>query len=70
MAIKKRAKKQDSPTAGAEKRKKTEQVKTWAQIARLADAGLTALDAEKMKDVRGYLNAIRGVALTADERKL
>jgi hypothetical protein len=32
MATKKRAKKQDSPSAGAEKRKKTEQVKTWAQI--------------------------------------
>jgi hypothetical protein len=70
MTTKKRAKKQDSPSAGAEKRKKTEQMKTWAKIARLADAGLTALDAGKMQDVRACLKAIRGVALTADERKL
>jgi hypothetical protein len=32
VTTKKRAKKQDSPSAGAEK-KKTEQVKTWAQIS-------------------------------------
>ena len=70
MAATNSAKGQNSPSARAEKRKKTEQARTWAQIARLADAGLAALDAGKFKEVRACLDAIRGVALTADERKL
>jgi len=70
MAATKSAKGQISPSAVAEKKKRNQQVKTWAQIARLADAGLAALDAGKFKEVRACLDAIRGVSLTADARKL
>jgi hypothetical protein len=43
------------------------QVRTWAQVARLSAEALAALDAGKMKDARGMLVAIRGVALNADK---
>ncbi len=51
----------------AEKRRNTRQSKTWAQIARLADDAIMALEGGKASDVRRYLNAIRGVAACADE---
>ena len=70
MAATNSAKGQNSPSAGAEKKKKNQQVKTWAQIARLADAGLAALDAGKIQEVRALLTAIRGVGLNADEQNL
>jgi len=43
------------------------QTRTWAQIARLSADALAALDAGKVKDARGILTAIRGVALNADK---
>lgn len=57
-------------SAWAEKRRETRQAKTWAQIVRLADEALAALDANKVPDVRRYLNAIRGVAGSADAEQL
>ena len=42
------------------------QIRTWAQIARLSAEAIAALDAGKVKDARGILTAIRGVALNAD----
>ena len=46
------------------------QARTWSQIARLSGEALAALDAQKVKDVRGMLVAIRGVALNADKEGL
>jgi hypothetical protein len=42
------------------------QARTWAQVARLSGEALAALEAGKLKDARGILVAIRGVALNAD----
>ena len=67
---KKKAKKKDNHLAWAAKAKKTKQTKTWAHIARLAEAGLAALEEKNVKDVRACLNAVRGVALAADEDRL
>jgi len=60
-------KKKATRLAGAAKAKKTKQTKTWTHIARLAEAGLAALEAKKVNEARACLNAVRGVALTADE---
>lgn len=43
------------------------QTRTWAQIARLSAEAIAALDAGKVKDARGMVTAIRGVALNADK---
>ena len=45
----------------------TQNTRTWAQIARLSTDALAALDAGKVKDARGIVTAIRGVALNADK---
>jgi hypothetical protein len=55
--------------AWAEKRRQTRKAKTWAQITRLADDALAALDGGKVKDARRYLLAIRGVSSCADEER-
>jgi hypothetical protein len=46
------------------------QARTWSQIARLSGEALAALDAGKVKDARGLLVAISGVALNADKEGL
>ena len=43
------------------------QARTWAQVARLTQEAIAALDAGKLKDARGLLTAICGVALNADK---
>ncbi len=43
------------------------ETRTWAQIARLSAEAIAALEAGKVKDARGILTAIRGVALNADK---
>ncbi len=57
------------PDAWAEKRKAGTEARTWARIAGLADAALVAIDAGNTKEARSCLNAIRGVALNADEAR-
>jgi len=63
----KKAQPRESRSAAAKKLNQTKRTKTWANIARLAGEALAALDAGKVKDVRAYLAAIRGVALSADQ---
>jgi len=43
------------------------QLRTWAHIARLSAEAVAALDAGKVKDARGIVTAIRGIALNADK---
>ena len=49
-------------------RAKTVQPRVFRRAARLAQDALTALDADKLDEVREYLQSIRAVALCADER--
>ncbi len=58
--------KKDSPS-GKTGAVDTKEARTWTQVARLAGEALAALDAGKVKDTRGILLAIRGVALNADD---
>jgi len=55
--------------AWAEKRRQTRKMKTWAQITRLVEEAITALDGGNVKDTRRYLFAIRGVSTCADEER-
>ncbi len=64
MAKKKTA--ASSRAAWAEKRRQTRKVKTWAQITRLVEEAIAALDGGNVKDARRYLFAIRGISSCAD----
>ncbi len=59
---KKKAKKKDSAA-------KAKQMKTWTNIIRLAESGLTALDAGNLKEALACLKAVRGVALMPGEER-
>ena len=43
------------------------QPRVWRRVAKLADDGLSALEAGDMAEVRRYLEAIRAVGLSAQE---
>jgi len=57
---KKKAKKQDRAA-------RAKQMKTWANIIRLTESGLNALEAGNLKEASACLEAVRGVAVTAGE---
>ncbi len=59
----------NSRAAWAEKRRQTRKMKTWAQITRLVEEAIAALDGGNVKDARRYLSAIRGVSSCADEER-
>jgi DNA-binding phage protein len=69
MATKK-SKPQERHWVGAKKTKQDWRNKTWKQIGKFADAALQAVDTGRVQHARELLNAIRGVALTAEKDQL
>ena len=49
------------------KAKKTKPMKTWTHIIKLAESGLTALEAGNLKEASVCLEAVRGIAVTVGE---